>query len=65
MTLPPPDSMLGEMMSRFPRAGRVEWIGLRPARAQPMRVVKEATAIAAKGLHGDRYAVFSGIEYEQ
>lgn len=60
MTLPPPDSMLGEMMAQFPRVGRVEWIGLRPGRALPMRVVKAATAITAKGLHGDRYAGASG-----
>ena len=60
MTLPPPDSALGKMMGQFPRVGRVEWIGLRPGRAQPMRVVREAAAITAKGLHGDRYAGGSG-----
>lgn len=60
MTLPSPDSMLGKMMAQFPRAGRVDWIGLRPARAQPMREVSEATAVAARGLQGDRYSGGSG-----
>ncbi len=42
-------------MACLPRAGRVEWIGLRPARAEPMRETDAADAIAGKGLVGDRY----------
>lgn len=42
-------------MSQFPRAGRVEWIGLRPARKEPMRVVQAVFAHAGGGLEGDRY----------
>jgi MOSC domain-containing protein YiiM len=60
MTLPPADSELGKLMATLPRAGRVEWIGLRPARGQPMREVVEAEAVAGKGLIGDRYASGSG-----
>ncbi len=60
MTLPPADSELGKLMAAFPRAGRVEWIGLRPARGQAMAAVERAEAIAGKGLLGDRYAGGSG-----
>lgn len=60
MPLPPPDSELHRLMTRFPRAGTVRWIGLRPARDVPMRAVDLAEAIAGKGLHGDRYGSGSG-----
>jgi MOSC domain-containing protein YiiM len=60
MTLPPADSELGRLMATLPRAGRVEWIGLRPARGQAMREVAQAEAVAGIGLVGDRYAGGSG-----
>ena len=60
MSLPPPDSMLGQLMAHLPRAGRVEWIGLRPARDVPMKEVAEVMATAGKGLSGDRYGSGSG-----
>ena len=60
MTLPPEDSALGRLMANLPRAGRVEWIGLRPRRDVPMNEVAQAQAIAGKGLVGDRYASGSG-----
>lgn len=41
------------------QAGRLEWIGLRPERQAPMRVVEQALAIADRGLQGDRRAVGS------
>jgi len=58
--LPSPDSELYRLMSQFPRAGRIEWIGLRPARDVDMRVVDTAQAQAGRGLRGDRYAGGSG-----
>lgn len=60
MTLPPSDSPLGLLMANLPRPGRVEWIGVRPGRELPMVEVAEATAVAGKGLQGDRYASASG-----
>ena len=60
MKLPPADSELGKLMATLPRPGRVEWIGLRPARGQAMREVAEAEAVDGKGLVGDRYASGSG-----
>ncbi len=47
-------------MARLPRAGRVEWIGLRPARDVPMEAVAQARAVEGVGLVGDRYAGGSG-----
>lgn len=60
MARPSPDSELHQLMSRFPRAGRVRWIGLRPARMVGMSAVDSAEATTGKGLHGDRYASASG-----
>jgi MOSC domain-containing protein YiiM len=60
MSLPPPDSMLGQMMATLPRPGRVQWIGLRPARDVAMVEAARAFATAGKGLDGDRYASGSG-----
>ena len=60
MRIPPDDSPLGMLMSALPRAGRVEWIGLRAARDRPMREVDAAQATAGAGLAGDRYAGGSG-----
>lgn len=51
---------LAELMSRFPNAGRVEWIGLRPARREAMQPVQRAGVVAPQGLEGDRYAGRSG-----
>lgn len=60
MSLPPPESELHRLMTQFPRAGQVRWIGLRPARNVPMRAVDSAEAVAGRGLRGDRYASASG-----
>jgi len=60
MKQPPPDSELGRLFAQFPRAGRVEWIGLRPARDVPMLPAASAEATAGKGLAGDRYGSGSG-----
>ena len=60
MSLPSPDSPLGQLMACLPRPGRVEWIGLRPARDTPMVASARVFATAGKGLQGDRYASGSG-----
>ena len=60
MKLPPADSELGRLMATLPRPGRVEWIGVRPARDTPMREVAEVEAGAGGGLSGDRYRGGSG-----
>ena len=60
MKQPPPDSELGRLFAQFPRAGRVDWIGLRPARDVAMHAVDMAEATTGHGLSGDRYASSSG-----
>ena len=47
-------------MATLPRAGAVEWIGVRPARDVPMIVIERAQAKAGAGLSGDRYKGGSG-----
>lgn len=47
---------LKELLSTLPRAGSVEWIGVRPARLAPMIVVESVEARAGNGLTGDRFA---------
>jgi MOSC domain-containing protein YiiM len=49
-------SDLEALRGRFPRAGRVDWIGIRPARMAPLTALTEAHAIAGLGLAGDHYA---------
>lgn len=45
--------MLSDLLKKFSHNGRVEWIGLRPARREAMKVVGAAT-ITENGLVGDR-----------
>lgn len=60
--MPPPSPVASSapLETRFPRAGRVTWIGLRPARDVPMREVSHGQAHAGAGLEGDRYRGGSG-----
>jgi MOSC domain-containing protein YiiM len=59
-TIPPPGSALGRLMATLPRAGRVEWIGLRPKRDVAMRAADSVEAKTGGGLVGDRYTGGSG-----
>ncbi len=55
-----PDAALARLMATLPRAGKVEWIGLRPARDEAMIATGTVEAIAGAGLVGDRYKGGSG-----
>ncbi len=55
-----PDSELGRLLATLPQRGRVDWIGLRPARDVEMREVDAIEAVTGKGLLGDRYVSTSG-----
>jgi MOSC domain-containing protein YiiM len=47
---------LSELLSSLPQTGVVEWIGLRPARREPIQVVTAVDAREGKGLVGDRFS---------
>ncbi|UPL47612.1 MOSC domain-containing protein [Hymenobacter sublimis] len=46
-------STIAQMLNTLPQVGRLEWIGLRPVRREPMLAVAEATAETDRHLHGD------------
>ncbi len=50
-----PASPLGRLLAAPMRPGRIDWIGLRPDRRQPMRPVTQADLDTAQGLVGDHY----------
>ena len=47
---------LAELRRTFSHAGEIAWIGVRPARDEPMEVLEEVVATVAEGLAGDRFA---------
>ncbi len=51
-----PDGDLAKLMARFPRDGRVEWIGVRPDRRAPLAALSQVEAVPGYGLAGDHYA---------
>lgn len=51
---------MAELLGRTAVPGRLDWIGLRPARREPVLVLPEARAIEDRGLDGDRSATRSG-----
>jgi len=51
---------MAELLRTLPQAGRVRWIGVRPARGQPMLLTDAVEARPGKGLVGDRYAGSGG-----
>lgn len=49
------EECLTDLLARFPRDGRLIWIGVRPGRRVPMRPLEKVRAVAGKGLEGDHY----------
>jgi MOSC domain-containing protein YiiM len=45
---------LRERLLDVPGAGRITWIGVRPAHEAPMRVLDRATLVVGRGIEGDR-----------
>ena len=48
---------IAELTSTFPRRGRLEWIGLSPARCAPIEAIESAVIHAGTGLEGDHHAM--------
>jgi MOSC domain-containing protein YiiM len=49
-----------DLFDVFPRPGRVEWIGIRPERREPVEVVNSIEVSEKKGITGDHYSGQSG-----
>ncbi len=49
-----------ELVAHVPQVGRLEWIGVRPDRGAPVRVLREARLVEGRGLEGDRAAARAG-----
>ena len=43
-----------QMLATMPQVGRVEWIGIRPGRREPLKVLQSVN-VSLEGLVGDRY----------
>lgn len=54
--------LIKELLAVIPQDGRLEWLGLRPAHREPVRVVTSVRAEAGRGLIGDRYAESPGTK---
>ena len=55
MASSPTDSIIGRLLAGPMRPGRLQWIGLRPARRTAMMTPASAKLVAGHGLEGDHY----------
>ncbi|MBZ2168744.1 MOSC domain-containing protein [Marinobacter sp. F4216] len=46
---------LQSLLDTVPQCGRVEWIGIRPARGEAMTTLNQVAVTPGKGLEGDRF----------
>ncbi len=53
-------SMMRRLLANVPQVGHLRWIGLRPARREPLQIVEEANLLTGLGLEGDRYGKKGG-----
>ncbi|MBB6428560.1 MOSC domain-containing protein [Algisphaera agarilytica] len=49
-------SPMKKLLDTLPQVGRVEWIGVRPGRGEPMASLEQSQVSPEQGLDGDRYA---------
>jgi MOSC domain-containing protein YiiM len=49
-----------DLFDVFPHPGKVEWIGIRPVRREPVQEVETITVSEKKGIVGDHYSGQSG-----
>ena len=53
-------SIVRRLLTTLPQVGRLEWIGVRPARKAPVVVLPEVEVLADARLHGDHATVKPG-----
>ncbi|WP_166253387.1 MOSC domain-containing protein [Marinobacter salicampi] len=51
----PEQTSLQILFDTLPQTGRVEWIGIRPARDEAMKTLQSVSVTPGKGLQGDRF----------
>ncbi len=51
----PEKTTLQTLFDTLPQTGRVEWIGIRPARGEAMEALESVAVTPGKGLEGDRF----------
>lgn len=51
----PDPTPLQALLDTLPQTGRVEWIGIRPARGEPMKALERVLITPGEGLQGDRF----------
>lgn len=51
----PEKTALQALLDTLPQTGRVEWIGIRPARGETMETLDRVAVTPGKGLEGDRF----------
>lgn len=51
-----PPATMQALLQCLPQTGRLEWIGVRPARGEPMHSLSEAGVTIGNGLEGDRFS---------
>ncbi len=51
---------LQQIINTMPQVGKVEWIGIRPARKMPLQTVEEVAVDEKHGLEGDHYSKSDG-----
>lgn len=49
-----------DLFGVFPQPGRVEWLGIRPERREPVQIVESIELSEKKGILGDHYSGQSG-----
>ena len=49
-------SSLRDLLGTLPQRGRVEWIGVRPSRTEPMHIIEAAQLEVGGGIVGDRFS---------
>ncbi|QMU31239.1 MOSC domain-containing protein [Adhaeribacter radiodurans] len=49
-------STLGQLIQTLPQAGKLTWIGIRPARSAPLQTLAVVEALTDHGLTGDHYS---------
>lgn len=52
-----------DLLTVFPRPGRVDWIGIRPERQSPVQVLPDVAVSETKGLVGDHYSGRNGTRH--